>query len=213
MTTGPGTATAATPFRYFWEKTVRDAGMAKGEGGVSVLAIALVLATYANADGTKVYPGVARLAKGAGVSDRTVDRALARLRAEGYVIKVREGNSRAGKADEYRLALPDRPSTATGHGSEKADDHPTRSAVQPTPVLNHPTRLTRSPDVGGVPPAQGPDHYQPISTSTRTAPTARPTSGGWGRARQQATQEGDFVASPVEAPSPFTLPSQLAASP
>lgn len=173
--------TTATPFRFVWEKTVRGAGLGRGQYGVSVLAVALVLATYANADGTSVRPGVSRVATGAGVSTRTVDRALDRLRSEGYLHKVRNGNSRAGVADEYRLTLPDGPSSVTDQPTDTGADHPTS-------VPDRPTSVTGSPDAPGVPPVQRPDHHQPIKTS---AP-AKATEGGWTRAAQQA--KGDSVA-------------------
>jgi hypothetical protein len=65
--------------------------------------VALMLASYANADGTHVYPGVTRLAVECGLGQRTVQRIVARLRQVGLLQRVSRGNRRAGQSDEYRL--------------------------------------------------------------------------------------------------------------
>jgi hypothetical protein len=61
-----------------------------------VKGVAFALATYANTDGTSIYPGNERLTAVTCTADKTVRRALAWLR-EGYLIdRVREG-SRGGR--------------------------------------------------------------------------------------------------------------------
>lgn len=65
----------------------------------------LVLGSYANADGTGIYCGVARLAVDCGVSYRTASRYLAWARRVGLVLLVKRGNRRRGWADVYRLIL------------------------------------------------------------------------------------------------------------
>jgi hypothetical protein len=205
--------TTVPPSRFVWEKTVRNARL-----GVSSTAVALVLATYANADGSSVRPGVSRVATGLGVSTRTVDRAMARLREEGYLLKVREGNSRAGKADEYRLSLPLDLTTASGE-TAAADgdhttaepDHPTDSDGHPTARLGHPSTMTRSPDADGAPPTHRPSHFhQPISTRSRptqqNATAKKLIVDDSTRAARQPEEKGDFVARPHRA---LLRPSQL----
>ncbi|GIH51641.1 hypothetical protein SAMN05421833_12953 [Microbispora rosea] len=63
----------------------------------------LTVGSYANADGTGIYCGVARLAVDCEVSYRTAGRYFAWARNVGLVALVRHGNRRRGKADEYRL--------------------------------------------------------------------------------------------------------------
>lgn len=83
-----------------WTDIVRRARL-----GPTVKLVALVIASYANADGTKVFPGVARLAVQCEVDYRTVQRALAALRKAGLIEVVRRGARRAGQSDEYRLII------------------------------------------------------------------------------------------------------------
>lgn len=79
-----------------WTDVVRRARL-----GRTVKAVALVLATYADADGTRVYPGVARLSYDAEVNYNTAKGALKALRDAGLIRKV----GRRGDADVYRLVL------------------------------------------------------------------------------------------------------------
>jgi len=67
-------------------------------------AACFVFSSYANADGTSIYCGVARLAVGAECSYRTAQRHLKWIRDEGLTQLVKAGN-RNGYADEYRLTL------------------------------------------------------------------------------------------------------------
>lgn len=68
-------------------------------------AAALILSSYARANGTQIHCGVARLAVDMECSHRTARRYLAWLRAVGLIELVREGNRRRGHSDEYRLIL------------------------------------------------------------------------------------------------------------
>lgn len=71
--------------------------------------VALNAATYADAKGCGVYPGIARTIDDTGLSSATVRRAFVYLRAVGLLVRVVEGSrvGRRGVADEYRLAIPD----------------------------------------------------------------------------------------------------------
>lgn len=94
-----------TTDRYEWERVVRRAPL----DSVSTL-VALTLATYANRDGTSIYPGNAKLAAVTRLNERTVRRALGRLRDGGYIVRTVEQDWHARviehKADEYELAIP-----------------------------------------------------------------------------------------------------------
>ena len=66
---------------------------------------ALTLASYADADGTNVRCGAARLAIDLERSYATARRHLKWLRETGLIALVRAGNARRGWVDEYRLIL------------------------------------------------------------------------------------------------------------
>lgn len=68
--------------------------------------LGLMMATYANGDGTHILPGIERLARVMNVSEPTVKRALKELRQLGLVERVKQGNRHAKLADEYRLTMP-----------------------------------------------------------------------------------------------------------
>lgn len=70
--------------------------------GEKVLAVARVVATYADADGSRVFPGVARVAVDAYCDYTTAKRAIAVLRRFGLIRFVRK----RGLVDEYQLAIP-----------------------------------------------------------------------------------------------------------
>ena len=83
-----------------WVNVVRRARL-----GRTTKFIALLLASRADADGTRIFPGVARLAVEAECDYRTARRALDRLRKAGLIEVARRGARRSGKSDEYRLIL------------------------------------------------------------------------------------------------------------
>jgi hypothetical protein len=128
--------------RYEWERIVRRVRM---PGPTKCVAFAL--ATYANADGTSIYPGNERLTAVACYSDKAVRSALEWLR-RGYLIdRVREGSrgGRRGLADEYRLIVPsdlltrhtmldpnESPVPRTGDDGSRGTDH--RYVKPGTPV-------------------------------------------------------------------------------
>jgi DNA-binding transcriptional ArsR family regulator len=66
---------------------------------------ALIVSSYADADGTGIHCGVARLAADMQATYRTARRYLAWLREVGLIELVRAGNRRRGWSDEYRLIL------------------------------------------------------------------------------------------------------------
>lgn len=76
-----------------------------GVAGSTIKAVALAVATYADSDGSRVFPGLARIAVDLEIDYTTAKRAMAVLRDLGLLQLVRAG-ARRGRADEYRLALP-----------------------------------------------------------------------------------------------------------
>ncbi len=94
------TPTAAN--RNDWERTMRRVRADKP----ATQHVAFVLATWADPDGSRVRPGIARLVLVTRLSERTVRRALEWLRDEEFILKVKHGNRHAREADEYRLSIP-----------------------------------------------------------------------------------------------------------
>ncbi len=72
--------------------------------GRTAKAVGLMLATYADSDGTRVYPGIARLAVECELTYNVVQTALAKLRDGGLIELVRKA-TRRGDSDEYRLII------------------------------------------------------------------------------------------------------------
>lgn len=95
--------------RYEWIRLVRRCDLSTT--GLSASAadhVAVVLAGFGDADGSHVFPGVKLLAKCTKRGDRTVKRALARLRELELLTLVKSGSRHGlGRADEYRLTYPE----------------------------------------------------------------------------------------------------------
>ncbi|MDV6271086.1 hypothetical protein [Rhodococcus globerulus] len=87
--------------RFEWERLIRRVSMPTG-----VKFLALMLATFADQDGSRVRPGVGHLALTLEVSARTVSRGFVWLRDNGFVTRVRQGNRYENMADEYQLSVP-----------------------------------------------------------------------------------------------------------
>jgi hypothetical protein len=66
-------------------------------------------ASWAEPDGTRIFPGARLLAATTGLSETTVKNALAVIRQSGLIWRYVEGSKhgRGGLADEYRLTIPD----------------------------------------------------------------------------------------------------------
>ncbi|MBA0126305.1 hypothetical protein H0B56_12205 [Haloechinothrix sp. YIM 98757] len=75
---------------------------------VRVKFLALILATYADPDGSRVRPGLDVLASVSGQSERSVKRSLAELRGLGLLTVARRGGGRGGqgRTTEHQLTIP-----------------------------------------------------------------------------------------------------------
>lgn len=87
-----------------WQRLVRRAQFTERDA----MLIALALATYADPDGTRIWPGVKRLTRVCQRSRATVCRCLSELRALGLIECVESGSAtgKKGGSDEYRLTFP-----------------------------------------------------------------------------------------------------------
>lgn len=86
-----------------WLKSLRGADLTPAEVYVLVL-----LVSYSNAAMENAYPGVARLAADAGMSDRQVQRILHNLVAKGAIVVTQEGGNQVfrGAATVYKVLTP-----------------------------------------------------------------------------------------------------------
>lgn len=94
--------------RFEWEKVIRRAILKPS----SVKLIALVMATYADGDGSRVRPGQLRLAAVMGTGVSTVERGQRELERLGFLELVAKGHSfgrghPGGFASVYQLTLPE----------------------------------------------------------------------------------------------------------
>ena len=135
--------------RFEWERLIRRVQIEPSEKH-----IALTMATYADADGTRIRPGTERLVRVTGLSKSTVIRALTKLRGYGLIERTGERfrNGRRGGTDEYRLT---RPRDLLAHIPMLDPDEEPVSPM--TPVRLHvihnqvsPMTLVPDPDDGGT---------------------------------------------------------------
>jgi hypothetical protein len=170
--------------RYEWERIVRRVQMPP-----SVKCVAFALATYANTDGTSIYPGNERLAAVTCQGDKTVRRALAWLRGGYLVERVREGSrgGRGGFADEYRLTIPsdllarhvlldpdESPVAVTGDSAPDRQEH--RSQRPVAPVAESRSPVTESPNTGHR--DRTPTQYQPLPIQDQRDHSVRDVTAG-----------------------------------
>lgn len=83
-----------------WTDVVRRSRL-----GRTTKSVAVTLATYADADGTRVFPGIPRLSFDCELGYNVVQECLSKLRQYQLIELVRQGTVR-GSADEYRLTIP-----------------------------------------------------------------------------------------------------------
>lgn len=167
MTTAEADPDTARPVgRYEWENVMRRLA-SREQISDELLLAALLLATYADPDGTRVRPGEREFAEANRRSKPTARRRVAWLQEHGFVRLVSRGGGTGvhARASEYRLTLPAdllerfelRPPgvvarrhmtvvTALNQGERSSTEnsaHSRMSAVPaPSPVDNSGTQLT-----------------------------------------------------------------------
>jgi DNA-binding transcriptional MocR family regulator len=132
-------------------------GVARGVGWA--------LETYANPKTMQARPSVVTLAKAAGVSERTVGRALVRLEDAGYLVVKW---SRGGACHLFTLInpeaaselLPERPSESASDNTEHASEFDSESeALNPEPGARNPERgseeAVEAVEASPLPPPRG----------------------------------------------------------
>ena len=89
--------------RFEWERIVRRCRLRP-----LTKYVGMVLAQYANSDGTNAFPSVAKLARVTGLSERSVRNALSDMRSTGLIKRVQKGGLRGTQAipDVHCLVIP-----------------------------------------------------------------------------------------------------------
>lgn len=162
--------------RFEWERKLRTAALSpRGK------TVALTMATYGNADGTRIFPSITQLSGDTGLSTRTVDRALKELRESGYIEQIKRGRAQGrgldGFASSYRLTFPlaalpaqnnTTPMARSFCGKPAQDDknNTTNEQNNTTSVQNNTTKTTEQHDTHVVQPSHIPNqltphHFQP----------------------------------------------------
>ncbi|UKJ63503.1 helix-turn-helix domain-containing protein [Cellulosimicrobium cellulans] len=166
--TGPEPVGVEPCGRFAWEKAVRASSLKPSEK-----LVALVMATYASKDGTRVRPGVEVLAASSSLTRSSVQRHLAVLRSLGYVDRVRAGDRRRGRADEYRLTLSHEAMTG-----EVPNDAPARQ-TQMTRQRDREDDAPAPPNDAATTPNVAPEAAVPrTSATTTTQDQTRPLQQG-----------------------------------
>ncbi|EZP62321.1 hypothetical protein [Micrococcus luteus] len=159
--------------RFEWERIILRTQLKP----VALKALALVLATYADAEsGGQIHPGLLRLTDNLGQDERTIRRNLEQLERTGLIVKMTQGSKfgrRAGMASEYRLTVPSdlfdayhaEPDDVHMHAQDIIDGHrpgfstwiernplqkeSRKPAKEPQPVTltGSPDILNRTPDI------------------------------------------------------------------
>lgn len=182
MTDAPADDELTPVGRFEWERVVQRVRL-----GRTTKLVALGLATHGNADGSSIRPGVERLAVDLESDERTIRRALDRLRQVGLVERVDSGASwgRRGWADVYRLTMPadllskvellplptkEHRTAQSGDRRSERPKHRTAAPADPerntghqrpdhrTPVTEHRAAVTGTPDTSAHPPTMTTDY-------------------------------------------------------
>lgn len=92
--------------RFEWERIIKRLRFRDDH---ACKAVALILATYADPDGSRVRPGLPRLERVSEYSRPSVRRAISKLRRMGLIEKTESasGKGRKDVFDEYQLTFPD----------------------------------------------------------------------------------------------------------
>lgn len=92
--------------RFDWERIIRRVVMPSNLRATKL--VALMLATYADGDGTSIYPGTERLADSCQLGRSTVSESLRWLRESFLIYRNEHGNNKGGRklADKYQLCRP-----------------------------------------------------------------------------------------------------------
>jgi hypothetical protein len=132
--------------------------------------LALAIADHAHDDGSSVYPGNERLAQKTLISERTVIRLMHKFVKIGWLIKVKNGNSGRGIANEYCIS----PNWIKGDNLSPFVKEEKRVTSEAERVTNPTERVTNDAIKGDI----AVSHQQELTkyNHQETSPRARETS-------------------------------------
>lgn len=144
--------------------------------------VGMVLAQYANNDGTNAFPSVAKLARVTCLSERSVRNALTELRSLGLIVRVQKGGMRGTQPipDVHCLKIPadllERFDLLTPGEDDPTPKPPNRQQVPPGDASDdEPNRqdvpLGEDPNRHVVPPNRHVTTSQPANDDTPTGTT------------------------------------------
>lgn len=87
--------------RFDWERVIRRANLP-----TTTKLVALLMATYADEDGTSIHPGEELLSRVVGINTRNTRTHVTKLRKVHLLMLVSRADRFRGRADEYRLVVP-----------------------------------------------------------------------------------------------------------
>jgi hypothetical protein len=132
--------------------------------------LALAIADHAHDDGSSVYPGNERLAQKTLISERTVIRLMQKFVKIGWLIKVKNGNSGRGIANEYCIS----PGWIKGDNLSPFVKDEKRVTNDAERVTNPTERVTNDAIKGDI--AVSPQQELTKYNHQETSPRARETS-------------------------------------
>lgn len=171
--------------RYDWERWLRRCVLPP-----TTKLVGFVMATYSARDGSRVFPGVARLAATTGLSERTVRTALGNLRDVGLVERVAEGGRRGTQVftDVHRLMIPADLMDRVDLLSPDEDVVPKRQQLPPGKP-----RGGRSQPANESTPTGNQRHPNRQMTTSQPATAAPQQSQGTDQGTSQVTTEGQAL--------------------
>lgn len=144
----------------------------------SEMLVAIILASYADDDGQRVFPAIATIAGKANLDRRTVQRIIRRLENIGYVTIVAEGG---GRGAPRRLQL--HPEVLEKSGTDAALSEPAKGGTGAAPFYNlDDERAASETQKGGASAAQSVSNRH-SSVSEETEVLSITAEGGERRAR------------------------------
>lgn len=175
-------AAAGEPIFWEWVRILRRAELGFGTGkkriGSNIVQhVAMMACTYGNPDGSRIRPGLARLARVCRLDPETVRRCLTRLRELGLFRRTFEGSKTGragGKSDEYQLEIPE--DLAERVAMLDPDEHEliVPEGVEPPPVRAPRTKREAAPADGSSGAAPADEPVDNSSQGPRAAVDAAP---------------------------------------
>lgn len=143
------------------------------EGGGELLT-ALKLADHAEHDGSRIYPGIASLARFTKQSERTVQRHIQIMLASGWLEMVKEGGRGPASTTRYRMPIERIPVGA----SRVTNLHPyTETTHRPPTDLSTEPRVTPDADKGDIPDKKGDTAMSPEPSVKQPSKNRTPSDG------------------------------------